>query len=163
MTVEGKSVEALVVKRTIAVNATVEHAFTTFTERHGRWWPMQTHHIGAKPAETVIIEPRVGGRWFERDAAGAECDWGRVLVWQPPHRLVLAWQIGADWKYDPALQTEVELRFVAIGGRTTRIEFEHRGLEAYGERGPAMRDTFGSEGGWNSILQRYAGVAEATA
>ena len=88
------------IRQEIIIDVTPERAFRVFTEEHGAWWPLATHHIGAQAAETAIIEPRVGGRWFERAADGTECMWGRVLAWDPPGRLVLAWQIGPNWKYD---------------------------------------------------------------
>jgi hypothetical protein len=81
----------LAVRKTVTVNASQKHAFTVFTEEHGAWWPLETHHIGTKTPQTVIIEPRAGGRWFERAVDGAECEWGKVLVWDPFGRLVLSW------------------------------------------------------------------------
>ena len=96
------------VSRTITVACPRELAFRVFTERMASWWPLATHHIGAVPAATVVIEPRLGGRWFERGTDGSECPWGRVLAWEPPTRLALAWQISADWAYDAALETTIE-------------------------------------------------------
>jgi uncharacterized protein YndB with AHSA1/START domain len=147
------------VRKTVVVQAPQAHVFKVFVERHGAWWPLQSHHIGAQPAETAIIEPRAGGRWFERAGDGSECQWGEVLVWEPPHRVVLRWGIGADWKYDLALKTEVELRFVAESPHRTRVELEHRHLERYGDQAAAMRARFDSEGGWAGILQRFAQAA----
>ncbi len=103
MTTSARDRAQAAVRKTVLVNAPQAHAFAVFTEQHGAWWPLKTHHIGAHPAETAIIEPRAGGRWFERSSNGVECDWGRVLVWEPPHRIVLSWDIGADWNYDPKL------------------------------------------------------------
>jgi hypothetical protein len=143
------------VRKEIVVEASQERAFRVFTEEHGAWWPLATHHIGEQPAETAIIEPRVGGRWLERAADGSECRWGKVLVWDPPGRLVLAWQIGADWKHDDALSTEVEVRFVALGPALTRIELEHRELDRFGAAAEGMRGAFDSDDGWNGILRRF--------
>ncbi len=149
----------LVVRKSVLVKAPQAHAFAVFTEQHGTWWPLKTHHIGAAPAQTAIIEPRAGGRWFERSSDGAECDWGRVLVWEPPHRIVLSWDIGANWKYDPKLGTEVEVRFLSEGPDTTRVELEHRRLERYGAQAETMQATFDSERGWGGILQGFAQAA----
>ena len=149
------------VRKTVTVNVPQPYAFTVYTERHGSWWPLKTHHIGAQPAETAIMEPRVGGRWFERGVDGSECEWGKVLVWEPPNRIVLAWQIGANWKYDPNLITEVEVRFVAEGPMTTRVELEHRNLDRFGENAAAIRAAFNSDGGYNGILQTFVAFAEA--
>lgn len=159
MTVTATDATPLIVRRSVRVNAPQAHVFAVFTEQHGAWWPLHTHHIGTQPAQTAIIEPRTGGRWFERSSDGVECDWGRVLVWQPPHRIVLSWDIGADWKYDPKLGTEVEVRFISEGADTTRVELEHRRLERYGAQAETMYATFDSEGGWDGILQGFAKAA----
>jgi uncharacterized protein YndB with AHSA1/START domain len=159
MTTLDKARAQVVVRKSVLVNAPQAHAFAVFTEQHGSWWPLKTHHIGTAPAQTAFMEPRAGGRWFERSSDGAECDWGRVLVWEPPHRIVLSWDIGADWKYDPKLGTEVEVRFVSEGPDTTRVELEHRGLERYGAQAETMRATFDSERGWGGILRGFAQAA----
>jgi hypothetical protein len=93
----------LAVKKTVTVNAPQKHVFTVFTENHGSWWPLETHHIGAKTPQTVIIEPRAGGRWFERAADGTECDWGKVLVWDPfgPPRIVVGNQRAIHSRSEP--------------------------------------------------------------
>ena len=148
------------VRKTVMVNAPVEHAFRVFTEEHGKWWPLDTHHIGKVAAATAVIEPYVGGRWYERGDDGTECVWGSVLAWEPPHRLVLAWQITADWRYDLTLQTEVEVTFVADGRERTRLELEHRHLDRYRDQAGMMRSIFDSEGGWTGILLRFATAAE---
>jgi uncharacterized protein YndB with AHSA1/START domain len=159
MTTHTKDRAQAVVRKTVIVHAPQVHAFAVFTEQHGTWWPLESHHIGAHPPQTAIIEPRAGGRWFERSSDGVECDWGRVLVWEPPHRIVLSWDIGADWKYDPNLGTEVEVRFISEGPDTTRVELEHRRLERYGAQAETMQATFDSEGGWDGILRGFAQAA----
>jgi len=85
-------------------------------------------------AVDAVIEPFVGGRWYERGEDGSTCDWGQVLSWEPPSRLVLSWDISADWKPDANLKTEIELRFIAEGKDATRVELEHRHLDRYGDR-----------------------------
>ena len=117
------------------------------------------HHIGKQPARTAVIEPSVGGRWYEQGEDGSECEWGRVLVWEPPHRLVLAWQITADWQFDPSFITEVELRFIPEGTDRTRVEFEHRNLEAFGAKADSVREMIGAPGGWPGILEKFAALA----
>jgi uncharacterized protein YndB with AHSA1/START domain len=148
------------VRKTLTLNVPIEHAFRVFTEGHGKWWPLDTHHIGKVAAATVVIEPCAGGRWYERGIDGTECEWGKVLVWEPPHRLLLAWQITADWRYDLTLQTEVEVTFVAEGPGRTRLELEHRHLDRYRDQAGVMRSIFDSEGGWTGILARFATAAE---
>jgi uncharacterized protein YndB with AHSA1/START domain len=146
----------LTVRKTITVEASQEQAFRVFTEQIGSWWPLDTKTIGQAPAATAVLEPRSGGRWFERGVDGSECDWGRVVAYEPPERVVLNWQIGADWRYDPTLDTEVEVRFIVEADGGTRVELEHRGLEAYGEQAEQMKAIFESPDGWGDLLGRYA-------
>jgi uncharacterized protein YndB with AHSA1/START domain len=159
--VEEQQAAGVAVRHSIVVQAPQDRAFAVFTEGMSAWWPLDSHVIGEKPVADAVIEPRAGGRWFERAESGSECDWGRVLAWEPPHRLVLAWQISPDWRYDPEIHTEVEVRFHPEDERRTRVELEHRGLEAFGERAEEMRGVFGSEGGWPGLLGRFAQSAAA--
>lgn len=143
------------VRKSVHVNAPQARAFEVFTAGIGRWWP-RSHHIGTAEPETFVIEPRQGGRWFERGVDGAECEVGKVLVWDPPARLVLAWQLTPEFKYDPNLITEVDVQFIADGANATRVELEHRNLERFGERVDAMRQQIDGPGGWGDILQLFA-------
>jgi uncharacterized protein YndB with AHSA1/START domain len=147
------------VKHALSVDAPLERAFAVFTEGFGRWWPA-THHIGKSELIDAVIEPCSGGRWYEKNADGSECEWGHVIAWEPPRRLLLAWQLDADWRYDPELITEVEVRFEADGERT-RVTFEHRHLERMGERAEEVRRAVDSPEGWHGILERYAEAAGA--
>lgn len=149
--------------KTMVVQAKPEHAFEVFTAGMGRWWLRNCSINPTKsPIAEVVIEPRVGGRWFERGSDGSECDWGKVLVWEPSRRLVLAWQINAQWQFDPALTTEVEVNFNAQSSKATKITLEHRKLERYGDSASVVRDGLG--GGWGGLLERYAAaVADMTA
>ena len=76
----------------------------------------------------IVVEPRPGGRWFTVCQDGSECDVGRVLAWEPPGRLLLAWQITSEWKYEPSFVTEVEVLFTPIGARRTRYPHRSRSL-----------------------------------
>ena len=149
------------VKRSVVVKADVERSFTAFTSRIGRWWP-RSHSISSTPLADVLIEPHAGGRWYERGADGAECEWGKVLVWEPPDRLILAWQLDANWKYDPTLVLEVEIKFTALEAGVTRVDLEHRNLEKYGDQATTVRDMVGSENGWLGILKSFVADTEAT-
>lgn len=151
---------SLLVRKSIRVAVSQEDAFDTFVRRFGQWWPLTSHHIGAQAAETAIIEPKVGGRWFERATDGTECNWGSVKVWEPPGRFILTWSITADWKYNEQLDTEVEVRFISEGEECTRVELEHRKLDAYGEHSAMMRGIFDSENGWSGLLAAYARAVE---
>jgi uncharacterized protein YndB with AHSA1/START domain len=149
------------VRKVVTVQAPPSVAWRVFTEQMATWWPLATYKIGKANAVDAVIEPVVGGRWYERGDDGSTCEWGRVLSWEPPSRLLLSWQISADWQHDPTLQTEVEVRFIAEGKDATRVELEHRHLDRYGARRDEMRGIFGSEGGWSGLLASFARAAEA--
>jgi uncharacterized protein YndB with AHSA1/START domain len=161
MTTKEAAAEA--VRKSITVEAPAERAFEVFTSGMGRWWPLDTHHIGATEPNEVVVEPRAGGRWFERAPDGSECDWGRVIAWEPPQRVVFGWHLGPEWKYDPdpAFATEVEVRFVPEGATRTRVELEHRGFEVHGDRADELRIPVSGEGGWGTLLERFAKEAAA--
>jgi uncharacterized protein YndB with AHSA1/START domain len=156
------SAARIAVRKSVTVAAPVALAFEVFTARIESWWPMASHHIGDAECTAVVIEPRPGGRWYERGVDGVECLWGQVLVWEAGRRVVLVWQLNAQWEFDPAIRTEVEVSFTAIDDRTTQVELEHRGLEAYGAGAAAMRDAFASPNGWNGMLDHFAQVTGAT-
>ena len=145
------------VRKTLSVAATPQRAFEVFTAGFDRWWP-RSHSIGEAPLKTAVIEQREGGRWYGLLENGVEAEWGDVLAWEPPTRLLLAWRIGADWKYDPRLLTEVEVVFTPEG-EGTRVNFEHRLLENMGAEGEGARAAFDSEGGWTGLLQMFAAEA----
>lgn len=149
------------VRKVVTVQAPLAVAWRVFTEKMGTWWPLATHKIGKTKAVDALIEPRVGGRWYERGEDGSTCDWGHVLSWEPPSRLVLSWEISADWQHDPNLKTEVEVRFIADGKNGTRVELEHRRLDLFGVRRDEMRGVFNSESGWGSLLGSFARSASA--
>jgi uncharacterized protein YndB with AHSA1/START domain len=151
--------QANIVRKVVSVQAPPAVAWRVFTEKMGTWWPLATHKIGKAKAVDAVIEPRVGGRWYERGDDGSTCDWGRVLSWEPHTRLVLSWEISADWQHDPNLKTEVEVRFIAEGKDHTRVELEHRHLDRYGTRRDEMRGIFDSEGGWSGLLASFAHAA----
>ncbi len=109
----------------------------------------------------AVIEPRVGGRWYERGDDGSTFQWGSVLAWEPHSRLVLSWNINADWQYDPTLKTEIEVRFSADGSDRTRVELEHSHLDRYGARRDEMRAIFDTEGDWGRLVEAFARAAAA--
>ena len=147
------------VRHAVTVPAPPESAFDVFTDGFGTWWPVQAFSTGEVPVVDVEIEPRAGGRWGERLADGSTTDWGRVLVHDRPGRVVLTWELDDDWQPDPDVRTEVEVTFAAAGDGTTRVELEHRGLDAYGDRAEEMRAALGSDEGWGGLLQAYAAKA----
>jgi uncharacterized protein YndB with AHSA1/START domain len=149
------------VRKVVSVQAPLAVAWQVFTEQMGAWWPLAVYKIGKAKAVDAVIEPRVGGRWYERGEDESTCDWGRVLSWEPPSRLVLSWDISADWQPDPDLKTEIEVRFIAEGKDATRVELEHRKLDRYGARRDEMRRIFETDGDWGRLLQMFADRAAA--
>jgi uncharacterized protein YndB with AHSA1/START domain len=150
------------VRKVISVKAPRAIAWRVFTEQMGTWWPLAVYKIGKTNAVDAVIEPRIGGRWYERGGDGSTCDWGTVLSWEPQTRLVLSWDITADWQPDPSVKTEIEVRFIAEGEDATRVELEHRRLDRYGARRDEMRNIFDKEGDWGRLLQMFARVAEGS-
>ena len=157
----SKSVDPNSVRKFISVQAPQAVAWRVFTEQMGTWWPLEYYKIGKAAAVDAVIEPHAGGRWYERGDDGSICQWGSVLAWEPPSRLVLSWDITADWQYDPALKTEVEVRFNADGSNRTLVELEHRRLDRYGARRDEMRQIFDSTGDWGKFLEAFAKAAAA--
>ncbi|MEU2930980.1 SRPBCC family protein [Streptomyces sp. NPDC007251] len=149
------------IRKSVTVNAPIDKAFTVFTQGMDSWWPRQSHHIGESEMKEAVLEGKEGGRWYEIGEDGSECEWGRVLAWEPPARLVLAWQIDATWHFDPQLLTEVEIRFTAEGPERTRVDLEHRNLDRFGDARQQVRSAFDSPGGWPGLLGRFAQAAAA--
>ena len=145
--------------QSVTVGLPVTRAFALFTGRMGRWWtPNMT--IGAKPHVDIVIEPASGGRWFERDEDGAETDWGKVLAWEPPTRVLLGWQLDATFKLDPNLVTEVEVRFDAQDEHSTLVTLEHCTLDRFGPSAAKIAEAPAS--GWPGLMQRFADFATAS-
>src|SRR5262245_20544857 len=147
------------VSRSVTVTASADKAFRVFTESFAAWWPAE-HHINPAGYVGAYIEPEVGGRWFERAEDGSECDWGRVLGWDPPNRVLLSWHLNGEFEYDPDPEraSEVEVRFVPEGG-STRVELEHRKFErAVG--GERLAKGVGEAGGWGTLLARFSDLVE---
>ncbi len=148
------------IRRSVQTKAPPARAFEIFTGQIGRWWPVG-RTVGAKPHVDLVIEPRVGGRWFERDADGTETPWGKVLAWEPPGRLVLAWQLNGDRRYDPDLITEVEITFTDAKGGGTLVSLEHRNLERFRNDGGAWAAAVAE--GWPQMMDIFAAFASGLA
>lgn len=137
---------------TFEVDCAPERAFALWTERISTWWPAD-HTATGQDGLTIVLEPGVGGRIFQRDAAGEEIDWGEVTLWEPPHRLGYRWHLRAD----RADATDVEIAFVAARDGTTRVEVEHRGWERLGAGGETWRSR--NEHGWSTLIRHYEEAA----
>jgi uncharacterized protein YndB with AHSA1/START domain len=145
----------------VVVNAPADRAFKVFTERFDRIKPREHNMLGVDIAESVF-EPRVGGRVYDRGADGSECQWGRVLVYEPPVRIVFSWDISPAWQIESDVDraSEVEIRFVADGPERTRVELEHRHLDRHGDGWEATREGVGGDQGWPLYLARFAAAVD---
>jgi Activator of Hsp90 ATPase homolog 1-like protein len=150
------------VRKSVTVQASVDKAFRVFTEGLDTWWP-RTHHIGKSPMTKGVMEGFVGGRCYSEQADGTDCDWGKILVWEPPSRFVMAWQVTHAWGYEPDLAkaSEVEVRFTPEPDGSTRVDLEHRYFERHGEGWEVMRTSIDSPGGWGGLLVLYSAKAVA--
>src|SRR3974390_1713001 len=109
------------VRKSVRVRAPIARAFDVFTNGLSRWWP-HDHGVGKKPIAKVLMEPRLGGRWLEISAHGTQTSVPTITLWEPPHRLIMAWQVNAQWKPDASMRSEVDVRFTAQGPETTPLD-----------------------------------------
>jgi uncharacterized protein YndB with AHSA1/START domain len=149
------------VRSTLRVPVPAEQAFTAFTGGLADWWVREYTWSGPEALADIGIEPREGGMAYEIGPYGFRADWGRVVAWQPPHRLVVIWQIGPDRAPlpDPAKASEVEVRFTPEDGGRTRVEVEHRDFDRHGAAAEGYREALTA--GWQELLSRYATAARA--
>lgn len=153
-----------VVRRAVVVDASQDKAFDAFTARFGDFKPRE-HNLLRSPVAQTVFEPRVGGHIYDRGEDGSECRWARVLVFDPPDRVVFSWDIGPTWQVetDHALTSEVEVRFVPETAHRTRVELEHRHLDRHGPGWQSVSDGVADDQGWPLYLARYADLLAATA
>ncbi|MCA9972223.1 MAG: SRPBCC family protein [Anaerolineales bacterium] len=146
-----------VIRRELTVPLSMEGAFALFTEGLARWWP-PAYTWSQDVLDTIAMEPWVNGRCYERGPHDFTCDWGRVLAWEPPHRLVFTWQISPDRapEPNPTRASEVEVRFEAKGALSTRLAFVHRYFGRHGADGARYRAMLDAPEGWSTILNAYA-------
>jgi uncharacterized protein YndB with AHSA1/START domain len=152
------------IRHSVTVEAPQERAFRVFVERFDAIKPREHNMLRVDIAETVF-EPRAGGRVYDRGVDGSEYQWSRVLAYEPPERLVIAWDISPRWELetDPARASEVEIRFVPETPGRTRVELEHRHLDRHGEGWQGLREGVDADQGWPLYLARYAEQVAATA
>lgn len=153
-------IAAAPIRKTVVVKADPIRAFEVFAHRMHEWSPAVQSLLGAR--RDIVLEPRAGGRWYEVNEDGSEADWGKVLVWDPPHRMLLAWQLNAQFAYDPKLITEVEACFFAEDDGRTRVEFEHRNLERFGDDAAATRASLAGDGGWSGSFALFEKLLNVT-
>jgi uncharacterized protein YndB with AHSA1/START domain len=154
MTLEA---EETAIRTDVVVDAPQEHAFRVFTERFDQIKPREHNMLGVDIAESVF-EPRAGGRVFDRGVDGSECQWARVLAYEPPERIVFSWDITPRWQLESDLErtSEVEVRFIAETPERTRVELEHRHLDRHGDGWQGLREGVAGDQGWSLYLGRFA-------
>jgi uncharacterized protein YndB with AHSA1/START domain len=162
MTDQVATIEPIV--RSVTVQATPAVCFHTFVDRWADWWPRE-HHIGQDREITELhLEGRVGGRAYDVDTNGMECQWGTVLAYEPPARLVIAWHIQPDFTTidrDVNRSSEVEVTFSAVDDEHTQVRLVHGQLGRHGEGAGSMHDSVGNDhGGWGFLVHRFADVVE---
>jgi hypothetical protein len=116
----------------LPVHAAIDQAFRAFTTSLDQWWPPE-YHIGQTDIAEAILEQREGGRWYEKDVHGSECEWGHVLEWEPLH--------GRRTESD-ACRTGAP-----VIERLVKAQAPVDGIEQQG-------------GGWRTLLACFAGCAE---
>jgi uncharacterized protein YndB with AHSA1/START domain len=147
------------VRKTIQVKTSQARAFEVFTAGLGLWWP-RDHSIAQKPMKSAVMETRLGGHWYELSEDGTQTNVGKIVVWDPPRRFVMTWDMNSQWKPDTTVSSEVEVMFVAEGKDATRVELEHRKFERLGaEGGEKMRKDV--DGGWPKLLELFKAKVEA--
>lgn len=145
------------IHKVVEIRTPAERAFRIFTGRMGQWWNKQFSINGGVPQKDVVMEQRAGGRWYEIGIDGSECPWGRVLEWDEPNRVRLAWQINAEWNYDSEFETIIDVLFEEHDG-VTIVSLTHSALERFGE---AMAQQVAQmDGGWEMLLEGYKSEAE---
>src|SRR5262245_59357575 len=135
----------------------MDETFRLFSKGSGTWFPREYNLLPVDISERVF-ETRVGGHVYDRGVDGSECHWARVLAYEPPRRVLISWDINAQWQIEADVKktSEVEVLFIAEGPARTRVELEHRNLERHGEGWEQMRDAVGGEGGWPGCLRKFA-------
>jgi uncharacterized protein YndB with AHSA1/START domain len=149
--------EQTTIQTEVVVEAPQDRAFRVFTERFDAIKPRDHNLLAVDIAESVF-EPRADGRVYDRGVDGSECQWGRVLAYDPPDRIVFSWDISPRWQLEPdrSRASEVEVRFVAESAERTRVELEHRHLDRHGDGWEGLREGVAGDEGWPLYLRRYA-------
>lgn len=127
----------------LTLRCSPDHAFDTWTERIGDWWPVADYSLLGPESRHVTIEPEVGGRVYEDDGAGATAVWGTVTVWEPRTRLAHTFTPWAG------AETLVEVSFTAVDDGC-RVRLVHGG---WGEASAEARPGYAT--GWDDVLGRF--------
>lgn len=142
----------------LTVPVSANQAFETFIKELNSWWPKEYTWAG-EGLEEIAIEPYENGRCYERGPNGFECDWGRVLKYEPPNRIIFTWQIDPDRVPQPNAKkaSEVEVLFEGSDNET-ELTFIHRNFENHDDNAEAYKEALGSPQGWPYILNNFEEV-----
>lgn len=148
----------LSLRASVLVRQPAEVAFRVFTEDMSDWWVREFTWSGPQCLQSIGFEPRVGGMAYELGPHGFRLDWGRILSWDPPQRLIFTWHIAPDRipQPDPAKASEVEVHFHPSRDGT-RVDLEHRRFDRHGPDGEGYWRAMTT--GWGELLARYSEVA----
>lgn len=139
------------------VEAPMERAFEVFVDRIGEWWPRDLTW-GGGDLDAFLIEPRYGGRALERRKDGSTEIWGKVLAFDRPRHIVIAWQIRPDRTPEPEEggSSRVDVRFAARGEGKTDVLLVHRDFPRHGEGWEKYKTQMAGKDGWPRLLDLYA-------
>ena len=142
------------------VDVPPERAFQVFVDEFDRWWPREYTWGQANFAE-IGIEPKMGGRCYERDKDGNERVWGKVLAFDRPHHIVIAWQISPDRtpEESEATASRLDVRFSPLDGGRTNVLVVHRDFFRHQGDWEKYRNDMAGKKGWPMIIAAYAGAA----
>lgn len=145
------------VRRSIVVPAPVPEAFRVYTECPAEWLPPEHRFI--RDAQAIVMQPFVGGRFYERGADGAEMTRGTVTAWEPPRRLAVTWRIGPGWRpvFDDEHASVIVVEFNPSGGDATEMVLTYTHLERHGEMAETLRSAIETSSP-DDTLHRYAQV-----
>ncbi|MEU5562909.1 SRPBCC family protein [Micromonospora musae] len=155
-----QDVERFHLRCSLLISAPTERAFAVFAGELTDWWVREYTWSGPEALSELGMEPWAGGMLYEIGPYGFRADWGRVLTWDPPRRLVFTWQIGPDRVPvpDPARASEVEVVFLTETPEQTRVELEHRHFDRHGEAAEGYRQALTA--GWHELLSRYVATVD---
>ncbi|MEZ5356186.1 MAG: SRPBCC domain-containing protein [Bryobacteraceae bacterium] len=136
------------IEKSVILHCDPERAFALFTASISDWWP-KTHRLSKDPESVLTMEST--GRFWERATDGREVELGRVLLWEPPARIVMDFYLGTN----PNQPTEVEILF-SPSGTSTLVTVHHRSKPGSEDlwmlRAPAF------DRNWSVVLGEFAAV-----
>lgn len=102
---------------TVYVDVPIADAFEVFTVEIDQWWRRgPAYRVLGRAPGLLHLEPKLGGRIFEQDTAGAPVhEVGRVTAWRPPAHVAFTWR---SVTFAPGEETTVDVRFAARGAGT---------------------------------------------